>query len=93
MVTLPPEPLYPDSPPSICATCDTEVPDYRRESYTPSASLPSAQMLPPQTAPIPTTPVEDRRYSRGSLFRSLGGIIADRAAETVENAKERITGA
>ncbi len=40
MVTLPPEPLYPDSPPAICATCDTEVPDYRRESYTPSASPP-----------------------------------------------------
>src|SRR5258707_1345496 len=39
MVTLPAEPIYPDSPPAICATCDTEVPDYRREAYNPAAGL------------------------------------------------------
>ncbi len=98
MVTLPPEPLYPDSPPAICATCDTEVPDYRRESYTPSASLPTAQA--PQTA-TPATPLphlfqslelENRKLSRGGLFRSLGGLLAERAEDAVENAKERFNG-
>ncbi len=96
MVTLPPEPLYPDSPPAICATCDTEVPDYRRESYTPSAALPTAQA--PQR-PMPDTPhlfqgleLEDRKLSRGGLFRSLGGLLAERAEDAVENAKDRFNG-
>ena len=96
MVTLPPEPLYPDSPPAICATCETEVPDYRRESYTPSASMPTAQA--PQT-PTPATAhlfqsleLENRKLSRGGLFRSLGGLLAERAEDAVENAKDRFNG-
>jgi hypothetical protein len=96
MVTLPPEPLYPDSPPSICATCETEVPDYRRESYTPTAGLPTAQA--PQT-PTPATAhlfqgldIENRKVSRGGLFKSLGGLLAERAEDAVENAKERFNG-
>ncbi len=87
LVVLPAEPLYPDSPPAICATCETEVPDYRRESYTPSAGLDST----PATSVAPT-PVEHRRYSRGGLFRSLGGLLADRAETAVESAKEKFTG-
>ena len=87
MVTLPPEPLYPDSPPAICATCDTEVPDYRRESYQPSAGLHAGAPAPAEDP----TPVEHRRYSRGSLFKSLGGIIAERGNDAVEQAKERFT--
>jgi hypothetical protein len=82
MVTLPPEPLYPDSPPAICATCDTEVPDYRRDSYTPPASFPAAPA-------VSAEPVSERRYSRGGLFRSLGGLLAERAEDAVEQAKER----
>ena len=85
MVTLPPEPLYPDSPPAICATCDTEVPDYRRESYTPPASFPAA----PGVSAQPAEPLTERRYSRGGLFRSLGGLLAERAEDAVEQAKER----
>jgi hypothetical protein len=85
MVTLPPEPLYPDSPPAICANCDTEVPDYRRESYTPPASFPAA----PAVSAPPAEPLTERRYSRGGLFRSLGGLLADRAEDAVEQAKER----
>jgi hypothetical protein len=86
LVVLPAEPLYPDSPPAICATCETEVPDYRRESYTPSASLTTTPVNPPRP------PLEQRRYSRGSLFRSLGGLIAERAETAVESAKEKFTG-
>jgi hypothetical protein len=91
LVVLPAEPLFPDSPPAICATCDTEVPDYRRESYTPSAGLPPSPHQQRQPVPEPT-PVAERRYSRGGLFRSLGGLLADRAEEAVESAKEKFTG-
>jgi hypothetical protein len=91
LVTLPTEPLYPDTPPAICANCDTEVPDYRRESYTPEAALPPRPPAAPAPA-APTSPVENKRYSRGGLFRSLGGLIAERGADAIDNAKERITG-
>ena len=90
MVTLPPEPIYPDSPPAICATCDTEVPDYRRESYQPPPTLPSS---PPAISPTPTpAPLSlnldpERKVSRGGLFRSLGGLLAERAEDAVETAK------
>jgi hypothetical protein len=92
MVTLPPEPIYPDSPPAICATCDTEIPDYRRESYTPPADFPAAPAGPtlsPTPTPISPTqdPSADKKLSRGGLFRSLGGFLAERAEDTVENAK------
>ena len=88
MVTLPPEPLYPDSPPAICATCETEVPDYRRESYVPPAAFPAA----PSVSAQPATPLTERNVSRGGLFRSLGGLIAERAEETIEQAKDRFNG-
>ena len=85
LVVLPAEPLYPDTPPAICATCDSEIPDYRREAYSPSAHLSSSE-------PVPETPVENRRYSRGGLFRSLGGLVADRGIIAVEAAKDRFNG-
>jgi hypothetical protein len=90
MVTLPSEPLYPDTPPAICATCETEIPDYRRESYIPDASLPSQ----PRAAEIPAAPRVsfDNKYSRGGLFRSLGGLLAERGADAIDSAKERFTG-
>lgn len=90
MVVLPAEPLFADSPPAICATCDTEVPDYRRESYTPGATLPHSHAQ--SHIPAPEVPVEHRRYSRGGLFRSLGGIIAERGADAIDEAKGRFTG-
>ncbi|HEY4349026.1 MAG TPA: hypothetical protein VGM80_15730 [Gaiellaceae bacterium] len=86
LVTLPSEPLYPDTPPSICATCDTEVPDYRRESFLPDQTLPPPASIVP---PSPRIPLENKRYSRGGLFRSLGGLLAERGADAIDNAKDR----
>ena len=93
MVTLPPEPIYPDSPPAICATCDTEVPDYRRESYTPPPAYPAAPSvsatpaISPTPSPLAPEPLHERKISRGGLFRLLGGLIAERAEGAVETAK------
>jgi hypothetical protein len=116
MVTLPAEPIFPDSPPAICATCDTEVPDYRRESFDPAtAETPQfpqpiphfQQMFPPvptlqqpathipHAQPVQPTPsvnpLEAKKVSRAGLFRSLGGILAERGSDYVENTKGRIT--
>jgi hypothetical protein len=103
MVTLPPEPIFPDSPPAICATCETEVPDYRRDSYDPNAALPytpppiQAQYLPPAaTQPRPLTPtptpIENTKVSRAGLFKALGGILAERGEEIVKDARETLDG-
>ena len=108
IVLLPREPLFSDTPPAICADCNTEVPDYRRETYEASVHqgsqpprLPSAPphfVAPPPPRPRPApvvdpTPIEERRFSRGNLFRSIGGLIAERGAEAVESAKDKIGGA
>ena len=82
LVVLPAEPLFADTPPTICATCDTEIPDYRREAYPPSDTAVWDE-------PVAETPIEDRRYSRRNLFRSLGGIVAERGIIAVESAKDR----
>ena len=37
----------------------------------------------------PAIPLDERKLSRGGLFRSLGGILADRAEDAVESAKSR----
>lgn len=105
IVLLPREPLFADTPPAICAECNTEVPDYRRETYdatvhqpTELPRLPSPPphfVSPPPPRPAPVverTPIEERRVSRGNLFRSIGGLIAERGAEAVESAKDRIGG-
>jgi hypothetical protein len=99
MVTLPAEPIYPDSPPAICATCDTEVPDYRRDAYDPAAAAPfePAQRHTPHSSPIGPVPTSstfeglslDKRVSRAGLFRSLGGILAEHGSDMVENTKDR----
>ena len=89
MVTLPPDPIDPGSPPAICATCDTVVPDYRRDAYQPSDELPPDFPAAPSLTATPVEPVENRRMSRGGLFRSLGGLLAERAEEAVESAKDR----
>ena len=99
MVTLPAEPIFPDSPPAICATCETEVPDYRRGSYNADAAMPHMpQPIPPQYPPpaamppvTPTpTPVENTKVSRAGLFKALGGILAERGEGIVKDAKQTL---
>jgi hypothetical protein len=99
MVTLPAEPIYADSAPAICATCDTEVPDYRRDAYDSAAAVPLPFEPPQRHVPhsMPVQPVasgnpfEGKRVSRAGLFRSLGGILAERGADAVENTRDRIS--
>jgi hypothetical protein len=89
MVVLPVEPIDGHIPPAICATCGTEVPDQRREYVPPAPEHPEGYVLPkPQAEP---TPVEEQRYSRRNLFRSLGGIVAERSIDKVEEVKSRLT--
>jgi hypothetical protein len=102
MVTLPKEPIFADSPPAICATCDTEVPDYRRESYNPTPAMPYTppaipiQHQTPVTTPQPltptATPIEHTKVSRAGLFKALGGILAERGEGIVKDAKETLEG-
>jgi hypothetical protein len=76
------------------------VPDYRRESYDPSAALPYAppsiplQHQPPAVSPRPlsTTPVEHTKVSRAGLFKALGGILAERGEGIVKDAKDTLDG-
>jgi hypothetical protein len=101
IIVLPAEPIFPDTPPAICANCRSVVPDYRRETYEPviqgAVHLPPAPRhfvtAPPPRAAAPRTdevPPEERRYSRGKLFRSIGGLIAERGAVAVESAKGKV---
>jgi hypothetical protein len=90
IVVLPKEPLFADSPPAICGTCETEVPDYRRESYDAATQSPAMPLYtPPVPPPAPEVPLEKRVYTRGGLFRSLGTILAERAENAVDAAKDR----
>jgi hypothetical protein len=92
MVVLPAEPLYEDTPPAICGECGSEVPDYRRESSTPESDAQSAAgtgyVLP---TPQEEKPLADQRYTRRNLFRSLGGIVAEKGIVKIEEAKSRFT--
>jgi hypothetical protein len=83
-VALPVDPPGADAAPTFCPDCGTEIPDIRR---TLAGSEP-VQPVPEPLAPLET--VESRRYSRGDLFRSLGGLLADRGLEAVETFKDRL---
>ena len=69
------------SPPSICGTCGAEIPDYRREAV-PAGTASGVGGTSTHAASTATAeedePVENRRYTRGSLFRALSDTVAEK---------------
>ena len=62
----------------------------------PPAPFEPAQRHTPHATPGPAGRVGEpasraRSVSRAGLFRSLGGILAERGADTVENTKDRFS--
>lgn len=89
VVVLPADPPAPDAPALLCGTCETEVPDYRVAESIPrgrpgSSSLGPAGATSDGTLPSADPPAGERRYSRGGLIRSLGGMLAERGAATAK---------
>jgi hypothetical protein len=73
MVVLPAViPDDPDAPLPICGTCGSEVPDHRREAA--AAATAAAAAAEAEAA----LPMENRRYTRGSLFGALRDTVADK---------------
>jgi len=62
-----------DSPPAICGTCGSEIPDYRREAVAAAAA----------EAEEAEEPVENRRYTRGSLFSALRDSVAEKGIAAI----------
>ena len=89
MVVLPMEPLFDDTPAAICAECGTEVPDYRRADYSPTVDVPTGYVM--QAPEEDETPIGEQRFTRRNLFRSLGGIVAEKGLVRIEEAKSRFT--
>ncbi len=81
-VELSPEPPSLSDPPLSCPHCGGFVPDDRLLTFTPPPP-PSAEPEEPEAEAAPeaaeaSTPIENQRVSRGALFRSLGGMVAER---------------
>jgi hypothetical protein len=70
MVVLP---AFVAEEPPICGTCGSEVPDPRRE-------VAEAGAAETETA---TTPVENRRYTRGSLLTALRDTVAEKGIAAI----------
>ena len=62
-----------DSPPAICGTCGSEIPDYRREAVASAAAEAEAEEVAP----------ENRRYTRGSLFSALRDSVAEKGIAAI----------
>jgi hypothetical protein len=84
VVILPAEPI---AEPLICATCGSEVPDHRRVEQ--PVSTVEADVARP--LPVEEIPIEDQRYSRRNLFRSLGGLVAEKGIVKIDEVKSRFT--
>jgi hypothetical protein len=86
MVVLPAE-VDETSPPAICGTCGAEIPDYRREAV--QAGTGSYAVDPTTGATVVTEaepeeePVENRRYTRGGLFRALSDTVAEKGIAAI----------
>jgi hypothetical protein len=61
--------------PLICGTCGSEVPDPRQE-IAEAASATAAEAEAPQ-------PVENRRYTRGSLLSALRDTVAEKGIAAI----------
>jgi hypothetical protein len=84
VVSLPADPPQASSPPTICAACGSEIADHRL------ASAPTPRLIDPFAAGRPDEePLEQRRYSRGGLLRSLGGLLASRGLDAADAAANR----
>jgi len=44
-----------------------------------------------RTTPADELPLEEQRYSRGNLFRSLGELVAERGILKLDEVKSRFT--
>jgi hypothetical protein len=62
-----------DSPLPICGTCGSEVPDYRREVAAAEAEAEAAAEV----------PIENRRYTRGSLLGALRDTVAEKGIAAI----------
>ena len=65
-----------DSPLPICGTCGSEVPDYRREAAAAAAEAEAA-------AAAAEVPIENRRYTRGSLLGALRDTVAEKGIAAI----------
>jgi hypothetical protein len=75
MVVLPAE-VFEDSPPAICGTCGSEIPDYRRESLIEAAEAAARGELPADAA-------ENKRYTRGGLLSALRDTVAEKGISAI----------
>ncbi len=63
-----------DSPLPICGTCGSEVPDHRREAAAAAAEAEAPAQV----------PIEERRYTRGSLFGALRDTVAEKGLAAID---------
>jgi hypothetical protein len=66
-----------DSPPSICGTCGSEVPDHRLEAAQAVAAAAAAE------SEVEATPAEDKRYTRSSLLSALRDTVAEKGIAAI----------
>jgi hypothetical protein len=78
MVVLPVVvPEEPDAPLPICGTCGSEVPDPRREAVV-AAAIAAAE-----AEAEAAVPMENRKYTRGSLFSALRETVAEKGMAAI----------
>jgi hypothetical protein len=74
MVVLPVE-VDVDSPPAICGTCGSEIPDYRREAVPAGEGASVGADGADEGA---EEPKKDQRYTRSGLLRAFSDTVAEK---------------
>ncbi len=77
MVVLPAVIGDEEDPLPICGTCGSEVPDHRREAARDAAAATAEAEAAAQL------PIEERRYTRGSLFGALRDTVAEKGIAAI----------